>query len=200
MDESKDEDRIVGPKAELTRMFGTVAANDVFAICVDASDPAHPAGAATIFSGDNGTYSQACRPFDAARLLAFARMLAAARAALREACMIRGKQAREIYCLHPNRAQPGSPTSIDIEDARSHPGFLAEEGGFATIAVPRGEDRSDPLFAIYADEGGGRAKRLWLGRVVWLSWLESLASSACKGHRGGGGALMSSGSGECATA
>jgi hypothetical protein len=192
MDQSKDGDRIVGPKAELTKMFAAVAANDVFAICVDASDPAYPAGAATIFSGDSGTYSQVCRPFDAARLPAFANMLAAAHAALGEACVIRGKKGREIYCLHPDRAQPGAPTSLDIREARRHPGFLAGEAGFATVAVPRGEDRSDPLFAIYADEGSGQAKRLWLGNIFWLNWLASLALSVCKGHLAGGGTPIAS--------
>jgi hypothetical protein len=42
MGQSKYDDRIVGPKAELTKMFDTVAANDVFAMCVDASDRDHP--------------------------------------------------------------------------------------------------------------------------------------------------------------
>ena len=195
MDDSKADTRIVGPKAELTKMFGAVAANDVFAICVDASDPAYPTGAAAIFSGENGTYSQACRPFDAAKLAAFATMLAAAHEALRLACIIRGRKGREIYCLHPDRSQPGAPSALDIEEARRHPGFLAEDGGFATLTFPRGEDRSDPMFAIYAAEGDGEAKRLWLGSVFWLNWIESLALTACKGH-GDGGALIASGYGK----
>ena len=194
MDDSKADTRIVGSKAELTKMFGAVAANDVFAIGVDSSDAAFPAGAAIIFSGDNGTYLQACRPFDAARLPAFAKMLAAAHGALRNACGIRGKKGREIYCLQPERSQPGAPTALDIAQARRHPGFLAEDGGFATVVFPRGEDRSDPLFAIYADEGDGQAKRLWLGNVSWLNWLESLASTACKGHCDG--AFIASGYGK----
>ncbi len=194
MDDPKTDTRIVGPKAELTRMFGAVAANDVFAICVDSSDPAFPAGAATIFSGDNGTYSQACRPFDAARLPAFAKMLAAAHGALRDACVVRGRKGREIYCLRSDRSQPGAPTALDIDEARRHPGFLAEDGGFAAVAFPRGEDRSDPLFAIYADEGDDQAKRLWVGNVFWLNWLESLAGTACKGHCDG--AFIASGYGK----
>ena len=193
---SKGDGHIVGPKDELTRLFGAVAANDVFAICVDASDSAFAAGSAIVFSGDNGTYSQVCRPFDADRLPAFANMLAAAHAALGEACVIRGKKGREIYCLHPDRALPGAPTALDIKEAHRHPGFLAEEGGFATVAVPRGEDRSDPLFAIYTDEGDGPAKRVWLGNVSWLNWLESLVSTACKAHRGGGEAFIASGYGK----
>ena len=193
MDDLKAETRIVGPKAELTTMFDAVAANDVFAVCVNSSNPTFPAGAATLFSGDNGTYSQVCRPFDAARLPAFAGMLAAAHEALRDACVMRGRKGREIYCLHPNRALPGAPTALDLHEARRHPGFLAEDGGFATVVMPRGEDRSDPLFAIYADEGDGPAKRVWLGGVSWLNWLEALASTAYKGHCDGGGALLASG-------
>jgi hypothetical protein len=92
------------------------------------------------------------------------------------------------------------PTALDIDEARRHPGFLAEAGGFATVVFPRGEDRSDPLFAIYADEGGGPAKRLWLGNVFWLNWLESLASTACKAHRDGGGSFIASGYGKRAAA
>ena len=199
MNKSGDDDRMAASRDDLARMFDQVAASDAFAICVDVSDSAHPAGLATFFSGDRGTYSPICRPFEASRLPAFAQTLAEAHAALREACIVRVKQGRESYCLLLNRAQPGAPASIDVKEARSHPGFLAEEAGFMAITVPRGEDRGEPLFAIYAEEGGDRAKRLWIGHVLWLSWFESLASSLCGGHRG---AERSSASGneECTAA
>ncbi|HXZ17530.1 MAG TPA: hypothetical protein VEH77_16480 [Roseiarcus sp.] len=183
MDNSGDDDRMTASRDDLARMFDKVVASDAFAICVDVSDSAYPAGLATFFSGDRGTYSRICRPFDAGRLPAFGKMLAEAHAALHEVCIVRVKYRRESFCLRPNHAQPGAPASIDVKDARRHPGFLAEGGGFMAIAVPRGEDRGEPLFAIYADEGDDLAKRLWIGHVLWLSWFESLASSFCGGER-----------------
>ena len=186
----KGGDRIVGSKADLARMFDKVAANDVFAICVRTLDPARSTGSASLFSGDKGTYSQVCPPFDAGRLPALARMLAASHVALREACIVRGRRGRESYCLRPDRAEPGAPASLDIDAARHHPGFLAEDGGFAAIVLPRGEDRGEPLFAIYAEVEGAPAKRLWVGHVLWVTWLVWLASSLERPRAGAEGPLL----------
>ena len=160
--------RLMGTVDQLAPLFMTTVQNGIFLIGIDMGDPAHPAGAAILFSGDDEFYAQISDAVPASALGDLAVVFHAADK--RIATMMRSPGRRVL-----RRALPGElPEGISDQDLEAHPGLVAHRPPFAIIRGAN-EVSGTVLVHLLIQAAGTaewrtalRVSSWWLGRLAGL--------------------------------
>lgn len=123
MMQHRRDQRLMGTVEQLAPLFMTTVQNGIFLIGIDMSDPAYPAGAAILFSGDDEFYAQISDAVPAPAVSDLAVVFHAADK--RIAAMMRSPGRRAL----PREM----PDGIASQDLDAHPGLVARRPPFAII-------------------------------------------------------------------
>ncbi|UNC16389.1 hypothetical protein FE249_19455 (plasmid) [Acidiphilium multivorum] len=168
--------RLMGTVDQLAPLFMTTVQNGIFLIGIDMGDPAHPAGAAILFSGDDEFYGQISDAMPASALSDLAVVFHAADK--RIAAMMRSSGRRAL----PREM----PDGIASQDLKASPGLVAHRPPFAIIRGAN-EVSGTVLVHLLIQAAGTAEWRTALRVSSW--WLGRLAGLAEKASRYPGQAL-----------
>ena len=140
---------------QLAEMFTATAVGQHFAIGVDATDPAHPAGLATLLEGASGLWHACGDGFDAAGLADLAATTKAAKALLGQCGKPQGSHKGEHGYSFRNAAPvladiaPMSPATL----AATFPHAVTGQR-FAMVLGSRGAEDRHILLCLLVERGG----------------------------------------------
>lgn len=166
--------RLMGTVEQLAPLFMTTVQNGIFLIGIDMSDPAYPAGAAILFSGDDEFYGQISDAMPASALGDLAVVFHAADK--RIAAMMRSPGRRVLRRALP-RAMPDEISGRDLE---THSGLVARRPPFAIIRTAN--EVYGAVIVHLLIQATGRTEWRTALRVSsgWLGDLARLAEEASK--------------------